>query len=43
MSHDRCRTMQAIRARGDRALQYVVDEIVRILQDAAPAGPGKEG
>jgi hypothetical protein len=43
MSHDRCQTMRATRARGDRALQYVVDEIVRILQEAAAAGPGEEG
>ncbi len=42
MSHDRCQTMQATRAREQRALQHVVDEIVRILQDAAAAGPGEE-
>jgi len=43
MSHDRCQTMKATRARGQRALQYVVDEIVRILENAAAAGPGREG
>lgn len=43
MSHDRCYMMKATPARGERALQHVMDEIVRILQDAAAAGPGKEG
>lgn len=43
MSYDGCQTMKATRARGERALQHVVDEILRILQDAAAAGPGKEG
>jgi hypothetical protein len=40
MSYDRCQTMQATRARGQRALQRVVDEILRILPDAAAAQPG---
>ena len=43
MSHDRCHVTKATRAREERALQHVVDEIVRILHDAAAAGPGKEG
>jgi hypothetical protein len=43
MRHDRCQTMQATWARGQRALQHVVDEIVRILENAAAAGPGEEG
>jgi creatinine amidohydrolase/Fe(II)-dependent formamide hydrolase-like protein len=43
MSHDLGHMTKATRARGERALQHVMDEIVRILQDAAAAGPGKEG
>jgi hypothetical protein len=43
MTHDRCHVTQAIRTRGKRALQHVVGEIVRILQGAAAAVPGKEG
>jgi hypothetical protein len=34
MSHDRCQTVKATREREQRALQHVVDEIVRILENA---------
>lgn len=43
MSHERCQTMKASRARGGRALQQVEGEILRILQKAAAAGLGEEG
>lgn len=43
MSHDRCQTVKATREREQRALQRVLDEILRILQDAAAARPGEEG
>jgi hypothetical protein len=43
MSHHLGHMTKTTRARAERALQHGVDEIVRILHDAAAAGPGKEG